>query len=117
MRTTHTTKSALDADQGTEGSETAISTTEKESPVTIPTSKAVRPSVTLGRTVKSAIALSGMTVAETGRMIDLSASSMSRRTSGRVPFKCDELVRIAIVLEVSIRDLLADWEAEMGRAV
>lgn len=74
-------------------------------------------STTLGRTVKAAIALSGMTIAEAGRMIDLTASSMSRRTSGRVPFKCDELVRIAIVLDVSVRDLLADWEAEMGRAV
>lgn len=73
-------------------------------------------SATLGRTVKSAIALSGMTIAEVGRMIDLTASSMSRRTSGRVPFKCDEIVRIAIVLEISVRDLLADWEAEKGRA-
>ena len=37
MRTTPTTKNALDADQGIEGSKTAISTTEKESPVTVPT--------------------------------------------------------------------------------
>jgi len=72
-------------------------------------------SATLGRTVKAAITLSGMTVAEVGRMIDLSASSMSRRTTGRVPFMCDEIVRIAMVLEISVRDLLADWEAEKGR--
>ena len=73
-------------------------------------------SATLGRTVKAAIALSGMTIAEVGGMIDLTPSAMSRRTSGRVPFKCDEIVRIAIVLDVSVRDLLADWESEKGRA-
>lgn len=37
MRTAPNAKSALDADQGIEGNETAFSTTEKESSVTVPT--------------------------------------------------------------------------------
>ena len=73
-------------------------------------------SATLGRTVKDAITLSSMTIAEVGRMVDLSTSAMSKRLSGRTSFRCDELVRIAIILNVSVRDLLADWEAEKGRA-
>lgn len=74
-------------------------------------------SATLGRTVKDAIKLSGIPIAEVSRMIDLSASAMSGRLAGRTPFLCDELVRISIIVDVSVRDLLVDWEAEMGWAV
>lgn len=74
-------------------------------------------SATLGRTVKDAIKLSGIPIAEVSRMIDLSASAMSGRLAGKTPFLCDELVRISTIVNVSLRDLLADWEAEKGRGV
>lgn len=61
----------------------------------------------VGKAVKEAIVLSGRDSREVARMCDLSDQALRKRLKGETPFMADELVRIARLLDVSMRDLLA----------
>ncbi|MGW6659374.1 hypothetical protein [Rhodococcus sp. NPDC055024] len=72
--------------------------------------------VTLGKSIRDKIKQSGIPVPEVGRMIDLSEKALRSRLSGKIPFLCDELVRIALLLDISLRDLMACIDHDAERA-
>jgi len=65
-------------------------------------------SVALGKSVESAIALSGIPFAEACSAVSLSPKRMRRRLSGGTPFLCVEIVQLATLFNVPVSGLLAD---------
>lgn len=56
--------------------------------------------------VRAAAARRRMSGAQLADRLGMSQMAMSRRMSGRMPFRVDELAALAAVLEVDVRDLI-----------
>jgi transcriptional regulator with XRE-family HTH domain len=66
--------------------------------------------VALGRAVRGAIAMAGLSVADTSERAGISLSTLSRRINGGSAFSIPELVRIAAMCRIRVSDIVLDAE-------
>lgn len=72
--------------------------------------------VAIGRAVRGALTVAGVSIADASDKTGIPLSTFSRRVNGTVPFTFPEMVKVAALCGIRVSDLALAAERAAGRA-